>query len=251
MDWGGIWAGYMTFAGVGILLLALVFGIGFSTLQAGSAASWAGVGAGTLVWSVVVLLIAMFLGAWVAGRTPCSTRRHGMMRGVTLWGLILVSDLLLFGWITGTALRAASGAASQALNTATNDSAGQVTTVLQTNGITNVSPTQAATISSLLLSGDRDGAANTLAQAANLSTTRADAILGQVSAPVGAAASRAGTAVRAGGRTLSWGLFWISLIGLGCALLGGAVGGGGGLARMRMELPRPGPSGGSPSMPST
>ncbi|MGH9480516.1 MAG: hypothetical protein ACRD1L_00340 [Terriglobales bacterium] len=249
MEWGGIWAGYMTFAGAAILLLALVFGVGFSTLNPLNSASWVGAGAGTLVWGVVVVLIATFLGAWVAARTPPTTRRHGMMRGVTLWGLILLSDLLLFGWVTGTALSATTGVAGVALNSASNSSAARVTSVLEANGVAGVNSTQAATISSLLLAGDRDGAVNALAADANLSTARAAAILGQVTAPAGAAASRAGTALRLGGRTLSWGLFWTALIGLGCALFGGAMGGGGAkLEQVRMNLPRTGPRNDTPGM---
>lgn len=232
MEWNGVWTGYMTFAGVAILLLAFVFGIGFSSLNPLSRASWASVGGGTMAWAVVVVLIATFLGAWVAGRTPRTTKQHGMMRGITLWGLILLSVLLVAGWVAGTAVSAASGAAP-ALGAVAGNGAARIEGVLQTNGITGVSNAQATTINTELMAGDHAAAAATLSAAAGIPTARANTILNQVAAPVGNAATTAGEAVKHGGGSLSWGLFWIALIGLGCALFGGAVGGGGLMVRRR------------------
>ncbi|MGH9416987.1 MAG: hypothetical protein ACRD01_10195 [Terriglobales bacterium] len=230
MEWNGIWTGYMTFAGVAILLLSFVFGVGFSSLNPLSRSSWASVGGGTLAWAVVVLLISTFLGAWVAGRTPRTTKRHGMMRGITLWGMILLSVLLIIGWITGTAVSAASGAAP-ALGAAAGNGATRIEGVLQTNGITGVSNAQATTINTQLMAGDHAAAATTLAAAAGIPAARANTILNQVTTPVSGAATTAGEAVKHGAGSLSWGMFWIALIGLGCCLLGGAVGGGGFMIR--------------------
>ncbi|MGH9394702.1 MAG: hypothetical protein ACRD1E_11075, partial [Terriglobales bacterium] len=102
MDWNGVWTGYMTFAGVSILLLSFVFGVGFSSLNPLESSSWSGVGTGTMAWSVVMILIATFLGAWVAGRTPRTSKKHGMMRGITLWGMILLTVLVVAGWVGST-----------------------------------------------------------------------------------------------------------------------------------------------------
>lgn len=238
MDWNGVWTGYMAFVGFSVLLLAFVFGVGFSSLNPLAGSSWAGAGTGTLVWSGIVGLIALFIGAWVAGRTPHTTRQHGMMRGVMLWGLAMLSTLLLVGWLAGTALAATTGVAGAALGSASNISAGRVTSVLQQNGITGVTADQASTISSQLMAGDQSGAASSLANEANISTDRANTILGQVGAPVAGAASTAGRAVQHGGASLSWGLFWMALIGLGVSLLGGAMGGGGvDLRRSTLEHP--------------
>lgn len=226
MEWNGIWTGYMTFAGVAIILVSFVLGIGFSSLNPLQASSWSSVGTGTMAWTVVMILIATFLGAWVAGRTPKTTRRHGMMRGITLWGMILITALLLIGWVAGTAVQATSGVAGALGNVGAN-SAAAIQGVLQTNGITGVTNAQATTISDQLMAGDKAGAASTLSTAAGIPVARANTVLGQVSGPVSGAASTAGRAVKHTGGSLSWGLFWISLIGLGCALFGGAVGGGG------------------------
>jgi len=225
MEWNGIWTGYMVFAGVGILLLSFVLGIGFSSLNPLNASSWRSVGGGTLGWAVVMLLISVFLGAWVAGRTPRTTKKHGMMRGVTLWGMVLVTCLLAIGWVAGTAVSAAGSVASSVAPVATSNGA-NVQAVLQRNGIT-ITNAQATSISNQMMAGDQNAAATALAADAGIPVARANTILGEVNSPVAGAAQGAGTATKNVGGNLSWGLFWISLIGLGVALLGGAVGGGG------------------------
>ncbi|HVB41044.1 MAG TPA: hypothetical protein VNE83_09100 [Terriglobales bacterium] len=224
MEWSGIWTGYMTFAGVAILLLSFVFGIGFSSLNPYQRASWTGVGSGTMIWSGIAILIATFLGAWVSGRTPRTSRRHGMMRGVTLWGLILLSLLLVAGSMAGSAVAAGTTVAGSALSAAPAAGVSALMGVLQSNGI-NVTQQQAAAISTRLVAGDRAGATAALASDANISNARADTVLGQVVEPAAGAVTTAGEAVKVGGTSISWGIFWIALIGLGCAVLGGGMGG--------------------------
>ncbi|HXR96226.1 MAG TPA: hypothetical protein VN709_00135 [Terriglobales bacterium] len=237
MEWNGVWTGYMTFAGLAILLTSFVFGVGFSSLNPMQASSWSGAGGGVAVWSVIVVLISLFFGAWVAGRTPRTSKRHGMMRGITLWGMVLLTTLLLVGWVAGTAVSAAGGIAGSGLGTAVNTTATALQGQLQSSGI-NVTQAQATTIAGQLAAGDRSGAANTLANDANISTARANSALAPVSGATSGVASTAATGVKKGGASLSWGIFWIALIGLGCALLGGAVGGGG-MALRRPAAPRP------------
>lgn len=237
MEWNGVWTGYMTFIGVSVLLLSFVLGVGFSSLNPLAASSWQGVGTGTLVWSAIVVLISLFIGCWVAARTPRTTKRHGMMKGITLWGMAMLSILLLVGWVAGTAVTAASGVAGSAVSAVGATRSNSLLGVLQSNGV-NVTPAQATTISNQLLAGDHAGAATTLSNDAGISTARANSILSQVTTPVAGAASTAGEAVKHGAGSLSWGLFWIALIGLGCALLAGAIGGGG-LPIRRPHLPQP------------
>lgn len=149
-----------------------------------------------------------------------------MLRGIALWGMALLTMLLLVGWVTGTALTATSSLAGSALGGGASAGISALQGTLQSNGVT-VTRAQAATISTQMAAGDQTGAANTLATDANIPQARANSILGQVASPVAGAATTAGQAAKTGGASLSWGLFWIALIGLGCALLGGSIGGGG------------------------
>lgn len=239
MEWNGIWTGYMTFAGVTILLLSFVFGVGFSSVNPFQRSSWADVGQATMVWSAIVILIATLLGSWVAGRTPRTSQRHGMMRGVTLWGLILLTLLFVAGSVAGSAAAAATTVAGPALSAAPATGVSALMGVLQSNDI-NITQPQAAAISTQLVAGDRTGAASALAADANIPAERAGTVLGQVTEPAAGEATAAGEAAKTGGSSISWGVFWIALIGLGCALLGGAMGGGNLMdIRRRGSLPHP------------
>lgn len=198
MEWNGIWTGYMTFAGVAIILLSFVLAVGFQSLDPFSSASWRSVGGGVLGWSLVVVLIATFLGAWVAARTPRTTRQHGMMRAVTLWGMILVTALLLTGWVAGTTIGAASQVATTAA-TATGRGAAAP------NANANAAPAPRQSAQGALTATAPEAAATTV----NL------------------------------GRNMMWSFFLLALIGLGCALLGGALGGGGINLRRPMRASNP------------
>lgn len=189
MEWNGIWTGYMTFAGVAIILLSFVLAIGFSSVNPFSAASWRSVGGGVLGWSVVMVLIATWLGCWVAARTPRTTKRHGMMRGITLWAMILLTILLLVGWVATTTVSAVASATNVPATTAA------------TTAAAPAAPGAAATAPGAVTPAQK-GALTTEAQ-------------------------NAGAATKHVAGNLMWGFFLIALIGLGLALFAGAVGGGG------------------------
>ncbi|MGH9414703.1 MAG: hypothetical protein ACRD0Y_13315 [Terriglobales bacterium] len=194
MEWNGIWTGYMTFAGVAIILLSFVLAVGFSSLNPFSAASWRGVGGGVLGWSVVMVLIATWLGCWVAARTPRTTRKHGMMRGITLWGMILLTVLLVVGFVASATISAVASA-------------------------TNVPVAAAAPAATL------PGAPAAAVPPA--AATAPGAVAPATRGALAGAAQSAAAATKHVGGNLMWGFFWIALIGLGLALFAGAVGGGG------------------------
>jgi hypothetical protein len=246
-SWSGIWGGYLTFIGFGSLLLFFVLGIGFSSINPLNVNSWQSVGGGVAVWSVIVLLIAIFIGAWQAARGPkAPTRREGIKRSIVLWGLIMATTWMAFGWVASRAVNvaatAAGGAASAAAPLMQQAVPATVQSTLQRNGIT-ITQAQATDISTRLTAGDRAGAATALSQAAGISTARANTLLGQITAPVTGGAQSAGRSAAqgaaTGGSTVAWGAFWLSLIGLGAAILGGAVGSGGVAFRRGAQAPAP------------
>lgn len=236
MEWSGVWSGYVVFAGVAVLLLFLVLGIGFSSVNPMNPSSWESAGKGMAVWSVIVLLISTFIGAWVSGRTPAATRAHGIMKSITLWGLIMITSLLMMGSIAGRVMTVAAHAAtsatsavSHAASTGVNMLQGQ----LRTDGL-NVSRAQAAIIGGQLTAGHPGAAAATLAQDAAIPPARASAIIHGMApnySALGGTASNIGKKVasgaKSGGSAVTWAGFWLALISLGCAIAGGAVGGGG------------------------
>lgn len=249
VEWNGIWSGYLVWAGVEAILLFLVLGIGFSSLNPLRASSWAGVGKGVVIWAAIMTFIATYIGSWVAGRTPhTTTKRHGIAKAITLWGMIVLSAVLIVGWVASQAVTAAAGAASaigSAAPAVTTTAITDLQGVLQTNGIT-ITRAQTADIATRMAAGNTTQAATVLSRDAGIPVSRATTILGQVPAApaagvgtaVGSTAAR--TAKHAGG-SLAWGMFWIALITLGCAIGGGATGGGGGGFNLKRQ-PRPSPA---------
>lgn len=183
--WNGLWQGYMVMLGVAILLVSLTMGIGLSTVTATSGTSWLHMGRGVTIWSIISVLIALFVGSWVAARGPANpSHSHGIARGITLWGMTMGTLLALVLWLGSMAATAAATAAAGAANVAANVAA---------NAANNI-----------------NGAA------------------------AGSVASHAGSSV-------AWGVFWLTLIGLGVSIFGGAIGSGG--PPRRKGEPAPAPAG--------
>jgi hypothetical protein len=109
VSWGGIWGGVLVATGVLILLMALGLAVGISAANPGET------GAGTIgtaagIWAGVSLLIALFVGGWVATRIGAITdRTTGFFEGSLVW----VLSLLLMGWAATSGISTlASGAFS-------------------------------------------------------------------------------------------------------------------------------------------
>lgn len=236
VEWNGVWAGFLVFVGLGMLLMFLVLGIGFSSVNPLNGASWASMGSGVAIWSVIALLISTFVGALVAGQTPPASRRHGMMKGLVLWGLVMLSTLLMAGWLAGHALTAAASTAGGAATAVTGAAATGTAALrgkLQSQGVT-ITRAQTADYETRLASGHSNSAARVLARDSGVPLARAQAITGRLKSSasgLGSAAAGLGTTAakgaKTGGSAVTWAGFWLALIGLGCALAGGAVGGGG------------------------
>lgn len=90
VGWGPIWAGLITTLPVFLILELLAYGIGLGLTSAGVNAWVTG----------ILVLIAFFIGGWVAGRTS-SVRGSsaGLVTGFLVWGLgvTLILALSLFG----------------------------------------------------------------------------------------------------------------------------------------------------------
>lgn len=101
--WGAIWAGVFSFAAIWAvfgMLGAAIFSTAGSTAHPSSGISW-----GMGVWSIILTMIAMFVGGRVTGHlTGVRSRNEGMLSGTTMFGLAAVSTLvmvLLAGATTG------------------------------------------------------------------------------------------------------------------------------------------------------
>lgn len=101
ISWGAIIAGVVIALVVQLLLGILGLGIGAGNIDPLSEANpVAGIGVGAGIWFAVSLLIALFLGGYVAGRTAGIPRRQdGLLHGLLTWA---VTTLLTFYLLTTT-----------------------------------------------------------------------------------------------------------------------------------------------------
>src|SRR5436190_6171171 len=92
--WSAVLAGSALAVGLWILLQTLGMGLGLAAVDTDDAGSLKGVGIGTGIWSLIAPLIAMFFGAYVAGRLAVThDRRIGAIHGSVMWGLATVVGL--------------------------------------------------------------------------------------------------------------------------------------------------------------
>lgn len=100
--WGPIFAGIVVSIAAQLVLSALGASIG---LTAGATGTSAGaVGAGVGIWSIISLLVSLFLGGWVMAST-CGpmNKKTAMLNGTILWATTLaISAWLLASGVSGT-----------------------------------------------------------------------------------------------------------------------------------------------------
>ena len=114
LSWGAVFAGFVVAMGIEITLGLLGIALGLS------AASTTGV-----IWAVVSILIALFVGGMVAGRLAGILRRSdGLLHGTVLWGLTTLVTVWLawsgVSFILGQTLNLVGTTASAAVTGATN-----------------------------------------------------------------------------------------------------------------------------------
>jgi hypothetical protein len=110
LRWGAVIAGTVV-AGATYLLLALLgVAVGLSTVAAGApgAGRLGTISLATGGWTVLCILVAIYLGGYVAGRVSGLARRaDGVIHGFVTWGAMT----LLFIWLTTTSLGGLLGGA--------------------------------------------------------------------------------------------------------------------------------------------
>ncbi|HAG80649.1 MAG TPA: hypothetical protein DD379_09580 [Cyanobacteria bacterium UBA11162] len=109
--WGPIISGIVVALATQLILSALGAAIG-STFLAGSGAPRSnapGVGTGVGIWSVISLLISLFLGSWVAARACGPINRNtALLNGAILWA----TTLALSSWLVASGVTGAFGIAA-------------------------------------------------------------------------------------------------------------------------------------------
>lgn len=92
--WGPIWAGIFAAISTMILLGLLGVAIGLSVYDAAGTTERFGMGAG--IWQLITVIVAFFVGGWVAGRSSgFQARRVGWLNGALVWAVAIPLALLL------------------------------------------------------------------------------------------------------------------------------------------------------------
>jgi len=130
--WGPILAGIAIALGTQMGLSALAIAIG---LSAGATGAKAGsVSLGVVIWSIISLLISLFLGGWVMAQS-CGpmTKKTAVLNAAILWG----ATLALSSWLLASGISGAVGAAAA--------NAGEIANQVQQQGGVNI-PNQAPNV---------------------------------------------------------------------------------------------------------
>lgn len=96
-NWGAIWAGVFTFAAIWTVFEALALAI-----FPGAPATLGGASVGLAIWTIVLTIIAMYVAGLETGRLAAvATRRDGLIHGIIMFGLSVVSTMILTALVSG------------------------------------------------------------------------------------------------------------------------------------------------------
>jgi hypothetical protein len=119
MSWGAVFAGGVLALGIWLLLYVLGLGIGLVVIDPSKPGSLRGAGMTTGIWSIIVPLVAMFVGGLAAAKVGgAMTRTAAVIHGAVLWSLATLASVAVLasvlGGLVGGAARLGGAAASAA-----------------------------------------------------------------------------------------------------------------------------------------
>jgi len=104
ISWGAIAAGAMISLSIYVVLSMLGVALGIEAAVRGASAH---LGAGTAIYSILTLLLAMFFGGWTTSRLAVGeSKLEAVLYGMILWGTLFVGMV----WLLGAGIRTGFGA---------------------------------------------------------------------------------------------------------------------------------------------
>lgn len=229
LRWGAILAGVA--AGLSTQLLLAMLGLA-SGLSLANVSEGVTPGSGTLLWSILSLLVAALVGSYVAGRVSGLSRKvDGMLHGVVTWSVSTLLFIMMATSVGGTLLSGIFydiGQGSAAINQAPS-SIGFVGMLNRQIG-SNLNPQDFRILQEDILNGKRDAAISFLTSRSGLKTDRAVNIVDQAlilsgqsqlaSSEARANAERSIKAVS----LVAWSVFLATALSLIASIFGGLIG---------------------------
>jgi hypothetical protein len=229
LRWGAILAGVA--AGLSTQLLLAMLGLA-SGLSLANVSEGVTPGSGTLLWSILSLLIAALVGSYVAGRVSGLSRKvDGMLHGVVTWSVSTLLFIMMATSVGGTLLSGIFydiGQGSAAINQAPS-SIGFVGMLNRQIG-SNLNPQDFRILQEDILNGKRDAAISFLTSRSGLKTDRAVNIVDQAlilsgQSQLASSEARANTERSIKAVSLvAWSVFLATALSLIASIFGGLIG---------------------------
>lgn len=121
LRWSAVIAGATAAIALWMLLQLIGMGVGLATVELDNSGSLRSVGIGTTVWSIIVPLVAMFVGGFVAARLASTfDPRTGAAHGFITWAVTSLLGIMALAWLVASLVSGAVNLAYSQLPT--NDS---------------------------------------------------------------------------------------------------------------------------------
>lgn len=229
--WGAIFAGVA--AGVSVQLVLTLLGIatGLSATDIGSAEQ--GMAVGAMLWAGVSMLIAAFVGGYVAARMSGLKRKaDGVLHGLVSWAVTTLLFVTLAASAGGSLLGGIFNAMGPSVMQASVGNGSPIGALLRSQGA-NLDPNVLQQVQRDIQGGRREDAIRSLSAATGMDPARAATIVDQALIITGSpeqaspqARVNADRAVENAGTT-AWALFAAVALALAVAITGGVVGAAG------------------------
>ncbi|HEY3308977.1 MAG TPA: hypothetical protein VGJ93_11030 [Desulfuromonadaceae bacterium] len=245
ISWGAIFGGLASGMGTYIMLALLGLAAGMTAINPQSAEPLGKVPLITGIWTSISLILAAFMGGYVAARMSGLSRlADGILHGLVAWG----ASTLVFAFLITTSIGAVLGGAFSLVGQGAKTIAGgaavtaggvagspssqnQLESLIKgSGGGGEINRQSLANLQERLSSGDREGAVNVLVSQMGFSQERATQVVNQGIGLVGSAqnlpqqARDTATTAVSGLSKISWGLFVGVLLSMGLGVAGGVVG---------------------------
>lgn len=228
--WGAVLAG--VFVGISVQLVMTLLGIA-TGLMTTSLTEGETLGTGPVLWAGLSMLVAAFVGGYVAARMSGLKRKaDGVLHGAVSWAVTTILFAVLATTIGGTLVSGVFSSMNQIASAAANSGANSPLTALMRSQGANMDADTMRQLQGYLANGQRNEAVTLIVGVTDMDEGRASAVVDQAmilsgspnaASPQGRAAAE--NAMRAAGRT-AWIIFGTValalLIGIGGGMLGAA-----------------------------
>lgn len=232
--WGAVWAGVAVGISVQLVLTLLGIAGGLSTTDVAKGET---IGNGPLIWAGISMVIAAFVGGYVAAHLSGLKRKlDGILHGVVSWAVTTLLFAVLASSAGGSLMSGAfnalgqSNSSNSAASGGGNGASSGLAGMLRRLGINNTSPEALQTLQGYIQAGRREDAVQFMVNSMGVEPSRAGTIVDQAlilsGSPEQASAQGRATADRvvSTASTAAWTVFLAVALSLALGAAGGALG---------------------------